>query len=177
MKRVIILFITLLVLVFSCDDHEMTNTDTFEVTVAGIGMDCGLVLIDLNESDLDRIKNITGFDWSRYHAYNLDKNKFNEVGQKLIVTVRKTKDDELFPCTTMGPGYPWVTITKVEFGNCNTTTVCSETPPTDEICAAYFTMWFYDKTTSSCKKIGYSGCSKKGFETQEECESCKCNAN
>jgi hypothetical protein len=177
MKPVIMLFITLIVLAISCDDHEMTNTNRFEVTVAGIGMDCGLVLIDFNESDLERIKNITGFNWSRYHAYNLDKNKFNGVGQKLLVTVSKTKDDELFPCTSMGPAYPWITITKVEFGDCSTTATCSETPPTDEICAAYFTMWFYDQTKKSCKQIGYSGCSKKGFETKEECESCKCNTN
>ncbi|MGK7390259.1 MAG: BPTI/Kunitz-type proteinase inhibitor domain-containing protein [Candidatus Cyclobacteriaceae bacterium M2_1C_046] len=177
MKRVIIILITLSVLAFSCDDNEFTITDTFEVTVAGFGADCGLVLIDFKENDLESIKNITGFDWIRYHAYNLDKDKFSEVGQKLIVTVRKTRDNELFPCTTMGPGYPWVTITNVDFGNCNITSICNETPPTDEICTAYFTMWFYDKTTSACNQIGYSGCSKKGFETKKECESCKCNTN
>ena len=176
MRRVIVLFITLTFLNSSCDEHEIDNTEKFQVTVAGIGMDCGLILIDFDENDLERIKNITGFDWGRFYAFNLDKNKFNKVGLKLIVTVRKVKDDELSPCTTMGPGYPWVTITKVEFANCNTTTVCSETPPTDEICAAYFTMWFYDKSNSSCRQIGYSGCSKKGFDTKEECESCKCNS-
>jgi len=174
MKRAVTLFISLIVLAISCDDYEIANSDTFEVTVAGIGIDCNLVLIDFNESDVDRIKNITGFDWSRYHAYNLDKEKFNEVGQKLTVIVRATKADELSACTTLGPGYPWVTITKAEFQDCNPMEVCNETPPTNEICAAYFSMWFYDQSTSACKQIGYSGCSKKGFNTKDECESCKC---
>lgn len=62
MKRAVALFISLIVLAISCDDHEIANSDTFEVTVAGIGIDCNLVLIDFNESDVDRIKNITGFE-------------------------------------------------------------------------------------------------------------------
>jgi hypothetical protein len=53
-------------------------------------------------------------------------------------------------------------------------TVCRQTPPTEELCLAAFERWFFDKNSSSCKKIGYSGCSQKGFETKEECESCKC---
>lgn len=53
---------------------------------------------------------------------------------------------------------------------------CSEVPP-DKACRAYFETWFYDKTTSMCNKIGYSGCSAKGFATKEECESCKCKTD
>lgn len=52
--------------------------------------------------------------------------------------------------------------------------VCADVVPTNELCAAFFTRWFYDKTTNSCKQVGYSGCNAKGFATQEECESCKC---
>ncbi|MBX2965267.1 MAG: hypothetical protein KF845_03910 [Cyclobacteriaceae bacterium] len=172
MKRVIMVFIVLIVLAFSCNDHEIDNTDTFEVTVAGAN--CGLILIDFNEGDLGRIKNITGSDWSRYRAYNLD-DRFSEIGQKLIVFVRKTKDDELHPCTTMEPGYPWVTVIKAELGDGSTITACNDTLPTTELCDAYYKTWFYDKTTSSCVQIEYSGCSMKGFETKEKCESCKNN--
>ena len=50
---------------------------------------------------------------------------------------------------------------------------CSETPPTNEICAAYFNRWFYNKGKNKCEQIGYSGCSQKGFATQQECEECK----
>lgn len=51
---------------------------------------------------------------------------------------------------------------------------CSETPPTNELCQAYFNRWFYDKSKNKCEQIGYSGCSPKGFATQQECEECKC---
>jgi hypothetical protein len=51
---------------------------------------------------------------------------------------------------------------------------CSETPPTNELCQAYFNRWFYDKNKNKCEQIGYGGCSPKGFETQQECEECKC---
>ena len=49
----------------------------------------------------------------RYFAFNLDK-KFDQVGQILVVTVRKTKTDELYACTTQGPSFPWVTILTAE---------------------------------------------------------------
>lgn len=52
---------------------------------------------------------------------------------------------------------------------------CSEVPPTDEACQAYFQRWFYDAASNSCTQIGYSGCSQKGFATQAECEACKCD--
>lgn len=54
-------------------------------------------------------------------------------------------------------------------------TTCNETPPTDELCQAAFQRWFYNKDKNKCEQIGYSGCSQKGFETQQECEECECN--
>jgi len=51
---------------------------------------------------------------------------------------------------------------------------CNETPPTNELCQASFERWFYNKEKNECEKIGYSGCSQKGFATQQECEECKC---
>ena len=51
---------------------------------------------------------------------------------------------------------------------------CSEIPPTNELCQAYFKRWFYDKNKNKCEQSGYSGCSQKGFATQQECEECKC---
>lgn len=64
---------------------------------------------------------------------------------------------------------------KKDIGNCEPVNpVCSDTVPTGQLCQAVFTRWFYDKTTKSCKQVTYSGCSAKGFTTQEECEACKC---
>ena len=53
--------------------------------------------------------------------------------------------------------------------------ICNETVPTNEVCLAVFERWFYDSSTSSCEKIGYSGCEEYGFATKEECETCQCN--
>jgi len=52
---------------------------------------------------------------------------------------------------------------------------CQEIAPTDEACLAFFERWFYDSSTSTCEKIGYSGCEQYGFETKEACETCECN--
>lgn len=103
------------VLIFSCDRNEdEITTDTFDVTTAGIGIDCKLILIDFKESDQERIKKITNANGLRYQAYNLDKNNFSNEGLILKVKVRKTFDSELFACTTLGPGYPWVTVLNAE---------------------------------------------------------------
>lgn len=46
---------------------------------------------------------------------------------------------------------------------------CSDTPPTNEACAAYFERWFYNSSSNTCTLIPYSGCSQKGFATETEC--------
>ncbi len=113
MKRLVLLILTALCV--SCDkDEEIIHTDIFEVTTAGMGIDCKLVLIDFNESDLERIEKLTGSSWLRYHAYNLDKSEFGQEGLTLKVKVRKTFDAELYACTTLGRGYPWVTVLESE---------------------------------------------------------------
>ena len=51
---------------------------------------------------------------------------------------------------------------------------CSETPPTNEACAAAFNRWFFNREKNKCAQISYSGCSQKGFTTHQECEECTC---
>jgi hypothetical protein len=51
--------------------------------------------------------------------------------------------------------------------------ICSVQPPSDEMCKAAFQRWFYNKSKNQCELKYYSGCSAKGFETQEACEN-KC---
>ena len=53
--------------------------------------------------------------------------------------------------------------------------ICNESVPIDEECLAVFERWFYDSSTSTCEKIGYSGCEEYGFSTKEDCETCQCN--
>lgn len=52
---------------------------------------------------------------------------------------------------------------------------CKEAPPTNELCQAYYERWFYNQRHDKCEKIGYSGCTQKGFATETECNACKCN--
>lgn len=61
--------------------------------------------------------------------------------------------------------------------NCDNSAMaaCNDTPPTDELCQAAFSRWFFNQSQNKCELIGYSGCSQKGFETKQECEDCKCN--
>ncbi|MDH5476043.1 MAG: BPTI/Kunitz-type proteinase inhibitor domain-containing protein [Cyclobacteriaceae bacterium] len=66
-----------------------------------------------------------------------------------------------------------------ELTNCSkdcesTISTCKETPPTDELCQAYFNRWFFKEDKNKCEQIGYSGCSQKGFDTLAECEECEC---
>jgi hypothetical protein len=66
------------------------------------------------KKDWQRIQELTGSsNWARYFAYNLDQN-FMQPGIELIVTVRKTRNNEYHFCTHLGPTYPWVTVIKAE---------------------------------------------------------------
>ena len=55
----------------------------------------------------------------------------------------------------------------------NSATRCQEVPESG-MCAAFFQNWFYDEQTNSCELIVYSGCDPRGFDSQTECETCKC---
>jgi hypothetical protein len=55
-----------------------------------------------------------------------------------------------------------------------TIAACNDVVPSNELCAAYFSRWFYNKNKGVCELKNYSGCSQKGFATQQECNLCKC---
>lgn len=109
MKNLIFLLPALLL--SGCEkDPASPALNEFEVVVAGQGMDCRLPLIDFKEPDLTRLEKITGSaGGNRYHAYDLNES-FDDPGQTIIISVRKTKNSEFSPCTTFGPAYPWVTV-------------------------------------------------------------------
>ena len=52
---------------------------------------------------------------------------------------------------------------------------CTDIPPTNEACLAYFERWFYNSETNECEQMGYSGCSEWGFESEEACQECQCD--
>jgi len=77
----------------------------------------------------------------------------------------------------------WVTVlSSCFFVSCTkdckqaTNSLCNISAPTDGVCQAYFESWFYNKSMNTCEKVGYSGCSAKGFETKKDCEQCKCKS-
>ncbi|MCY1529576.1 hypothetical protein D9M68_647280 [compost metagenome] len=51
---------------------------------------------------------------------------------------------------------------------------CNDKVPVGEACQAYFQRWFFNPATNSCELKAYSGCSQKGFATEQECNACKC---
>lgn len=56
----------------------------------------------------------------------------------------------------------------------NSAPECFDQVPQDELCDAYFERWFYSEADNACTKIAYSGCSMRGFETEEACSECQC---
>lgn len=104
-------------LLFSCEKAgEELLANAFKVTVAGTGIDCKLPLVDFLTKDSGRINNLTGLKGLRYQVFNLDST-FNETGLALTIIARPTSDDEHFACTTLGPGYPWITILHAEIAD------------------------------------------------------------
>ena len=101
----------------SCSDNDVEPlSNEFQVTIAGTGIDCKLPLIDFLDKDSARINNLTGSTWLRYQALGLDST-LNEIGSTLNIVVRPTQNDDYFACTTLGSGYPWITILNAETTN------------------------------------------------------------
>ncbi|MCF8231433.1 MAG: hypothetical protein K9J27_04520 [Bacteroidales bacterium] len=103
---------TAIILLAGCE-HEETEFSQFNVTVEGKGVDCGdLYLIKVN-NNLEGLYRITGREsWQTCYAYGLAE-KYKVEGKKLLVELRAPRKSELYACTTLGPGYPWVTVVEV----------------------------------------------------------------
>ncbi len=112
MKRLFIIILGLALIIVSCKVINDLSDDTlYNVIVLGRGMDCGnSFLIKFEDDDLGLPRNT--FD-SIFYEINLPK-KYKIKGLKIRVSIRDPRNDELKPCTAMGPGYPHIFITKVE---------------------------------------------------------------
>jgi len=119
MKRTVILVLFILLMVAGCDDNDSVfNPDEeFKATVVNAKdfTTCGLPLINFTEK-LDKIRELTGSEATTFNAFQL-KEEFQIEELKLIVKVRKTRDDELLPCLTLGVGWPWVTVLDARIEN------------------------------------------------------------
>ena len=118
MKSSVILAILTLV-VLGCDDDNSTLNSDEEFTVTVVNSNdftaCGLPLINFTEK-LDKIRDLTDREESTFNAFLL-KEEFRIDGLKLKIKVRKTRDDELLPCLTLGIAWPWVTVLNARIVN------------------------------------------------------------
>lgn len=110
MKKFLFIFISFTFVLLSCSKDE-TEDDMFNATVLEKGIDCGdLFLIQFNKDVSGLPKN--DFD-NIFYAINLPE-AFKVKEKQIKVKVRKPKNEEAMPCTTVGIGYPHLYIIKAE---------------------------------------------------------------
>lgn len=108
MKKIYLTLTVFIFLLISCSTDD-DNTDLYNAVVIGKGLDCG-------DSFLIKINGYSGLhntvDYI-YYEINLPK-EFKVEGKQIKVEFREPKDKELFPCTTLGPGYQQIYIISAE---------------------------------------------------------------
>jgi len=100
------LLIALLTLTFSSCNNDDDNNELFNAVVIGKGLDCGdSFLIKFNENTAGLPNSID----NTYYEINLP-NEFKVAGKEIKVDFREPKENEYFPCTTIGIGYNLIYI-------------------------------------------------------------------
>ena len=109
MKNIILyLLIILFIILFSCEKDNNSNEKEdfqFEATVLNQGLDCGeTFLIELK-------KNSSNSELSdgTYYADGLPE-EFKQSGLKIYLNCRESANDEIYVCTTLGPGLPHIVV-------------------------------------------------------------------
>lgn len=112
MKNVIFLFLLCLLFLGSCSkSNNQTNATSYNATIVGKGLDCGdayLIRFDTTVQGLPN--NDMNF---LYYEINLP-DQYKIAGKKILVEFRAPSPSEMLNCTTVGPGYPQIFITKVD---------------------------------------------------------------
>jgi hypothetical protein len=106
-----LLLISLTLFIASCDkeDSEGPIFFAYEATVISEGIDCGdTYLIDLTglESDPE-------FDEGIYYANNLPE-ELKKANLKIKLNCRPLREDEIYACTCLGPGFGHVFVEEAE---------------------------------------------------------------
>lgn len=108
MKKVFIHLVLALFLVqISCEKNDDVGDQRFQfdATVIGKGLDCGeTYLIDLKNSEGN-----SEIADGTYYADGLPA-ELKVDGLKIILNGRIPDEDELYPCTTLGVGYPHIIV-------------------------------------------------------------------
>jgi len=114
----IILFISIFSLLGSvgCEKEELEN-EWFNAEVLGKGIDCGdTFLINFMEGDKEKIYQILKMEdawFPTYYAWNLP-NEFKVEGLQVRIKFKSPSDEDVPPCTCVGPGFGHIWIKKVK---------------------------------------------------------------
>lgn len=106
----------LIVTLLSCTENNVVEpVKEFTIEIIDKAAYCPLIIIEFQPEDLKDLERITGQNGElRCQTSNLPNN-FNQTGQRLTITIRKTRPEEYPMCITLGPSfsYPLVTILDV----------------------------------------------------------------
>jgi hypothetical protein len=115
-KKVALLVALVISLLFSCENENDARDNEFTVIVESKSdFACGLPLIRFL-GDQSRVQERTRMEVMTYNAYHLD-NSLNIVGAKLIIEFEEVAHEDMRFCTTLGIGYPAVSIVKARMAN------------------------------------------------------------
>jgi predicted RNA methylase len=109
----IILLIISIMFLSSCEkDTTSVQDDYFKVKVLGKGIDCGDVYLVEFIEKLEKVELITESHRTIYYGDDLP-DEFKQDSILLQIKFRQPMPEELYPCTTLGPGYPHIRIISV----------------------------------------------------------------
>ncbi len=108
-----LLIIFLSIIFYSCQKDNIVDSEfPYEAEVIGKSLDCGDFEIKIIKGN-QKVRSITGVNSDIYTAKNLSGSLKIE-GIKIKLNIRKIKNTELTPCTTLGVPYPWVFVTNAD---------------------------------------------------------------
>ncbi len=112
MKKLFSAYFLCGLLLISCNKESSADEYSLEAEVLGRNTDCGIYAVKVL-TRLSQVQTLVGSDGrdSIYIAKNLPP-ELETVGLRIILNVRKPHDDELGPCTTLGPAYHWLFVRK-----------------------------------------------------------------
>lgn len=104
----------MLTLLSCAEENEIKATREFEIEIVDRVPFCPLTIIQFQPDDAKELQEITGQAGElKCQTHNLPDG-FDQPGQKLIVTIRKTTPEEYFACITLGPSYPYSLVTIID---------------------------------------------------------------
>jgi hypothetical protein len=111
---IFIIFISLGLVLDTCEKQTTNQEYLFEAKVLGRNTDCGYFAIQIT-NNIQQANEIAGTLYTEYTfiAKNLPDDLQVE-GLSIILDIRRIQKSELGFCTAMGPSYPWVYVIRAK---------------------------------------------------------------